>query len=194
MDLSYPDGATPLDPDEAEGLRLTHITNREQLNVFEAANIGEGMVWAWRSRRKDILDESFIRQLHKKMFGDVWKWAGEYRTSNKNIGVMREQIGIELRHLCDDISYWVEHGTYLSDEIAARFHHRLVAIHPFANGNGRHARLITDLLLEKVLDRPRFSWGGTGLEQPGDIRSDYITALRAADLNDYSPLIEFVRS
>jgi len=149
MDFDYPDGATPLDPDETEGLRLTHITTREELNIFEAENIRAGMAWAWRSRRKDIVSESFMRLLHKKMFGQVWRWAGEFRKSNKNIGVPREMISIELRHLCEDVGWWMEHETFVPDEIAARFHHRLVAIHLFANGNGRHARMIADLLLEK---------------------------------------------
>ena len=157
MTIEYPDGATSLDPDEAEGLRLTHISTREELNIFEAENIRASMEWAWRMRRKDIVGESFMRLLHKKMFGKAWKWAGEYRTSNKNIGVSREMIGIELRHLCDDVNYWMAHETYLPDEIAARFHHRLVAIHPFANGNGRHARMMADLLLEKKPGTRRFS-------------------------------------
>lgn len=194
MELEYPDGATPLDPDEAEGLLLTHITNREQLNVFEAANIGEGMLWAWRSRRKDILNESFIRQLHKKMFGDVWRWAGTFRTSNKNIGVMWEQIGIELHHLCEDVRFQIENRSYEPDEIAYRYHHRLVSIHPFSNGNGRHARLITDLLLEKKLASVRFSWGGESLISSGECRDQYIAALRAADKSDYTLIAEFVRS
>jgi len=192
--IEYPEGATTLDPDEAEGLRLTHIATREELNIFEAENIRAGMEWAWRSRRKDIVNESFMRLLHKKMFGNVWKWAGEFRQSNKNIGVSREMIGIELRHLCDDVNYWVEHETYSSDEIAARFHHRLVAIHPFANGNGRHARMMADLLLEKKLGAIRFSWGGKELTTVNDCRHQYIAALQAADRNDYGPLLAFVRS
>lgn len=194
MAFNYPKGATPLDPDEAEGLRLTHITTREELNLFEAENIRTGMEWAWRSRRKDILNEAFIRQLHKKMFGNVWRWAGEFRKSNKNIGVSRELISIELRHLCDDVNYWIEHATYPADEIAARFHHRLVAIHPFPNGNGRHARMMADLLLEKRLGAHRFSWGGEEITTANDCRQQYIKALQAADRGDYAPLLTFVRS
>jgi len=194
VEFDYPDGATPLDPDEAEGVRLTHITTREELNPFEAENIRAGMEWAWRSRRKDIVSESFIRLLHKKMFGNVWKWAGEFRQSNKNIGVPREMIGIELRHLCDDVNYWIEHDTYPADELAARLHHRLVEIHPFPNGNGRHAREMANLLLEKKLSGTRFSWGGKEIANANDCRQHYIEALQAADKGDYSPLFRFVRS
>ncbi|MDQ7010724.1 MAG: mobile mystery protein B [Mariprofundaceae bacterium] len=194
MTIEYPEGATPLDPDEAEGLRLTHITTREELNIFEAENIRAGMEWAWRSRRKDIVSESFMRLLHKKMFGNVWRWAGEFRQSSKNIGVSRETIGIELRHLCDDVNFWLEHETYPADELAARLHHRLVAIHPFPNGNGRHARMMADLLLEKKLGAVRFSWGGEEIVYANDCRQQYVKALQAADKGDYSPLLLFVRS
>jgi len=187
-------GATPLDRDEAGGLRLTHITTREELNIFEAENIRAGMQWAWRSRRKDIVSESFMRQLHKKMFGNVWRWAGEFRQSNKNIGISREKIGIELRQLCDDVNYWIEHESYPADELAARLHHRLVAIHPFPNGNGRHARMMADLFLEKQLGAARFSWGGEEITTAQDCRRQYIEALQAADRNDYAPLLAFVRS
>jgi len=194
MDIEYPDGATPLDPDEAEGLRLTHITTREQLNIFEAENIREGAAWAWRSRSKDMLNEGFIRRLHRNMFGKVWKWAGNFRNSDKNIGVPKERIGIDLRELCDDVQFWIDHHTFEPDEIAARFHHRLVSVHPFPNGNGRHARLMTDLLLEKALDSERFSWGGGDLIDSGSCRDRYIAALRAADRGDYDLLKAFVRS
>jgi len=194
MPFDCPQGATPLDRGEAEGLRLTHITTREQLNIFEAENIRTGMAWAYARRHPDLLTESFIRALHKKMFGEVWRWAGEFRKSNKNIGVMRETIGIELRHLCEDAAYWIEHRSFPADEIAARFHHRLVVIHPFANGNGRHARLLTDLLLEKVLHRRCFSWGGEEISEANACRQRYIRALQAADRGNFSLLLAFVRS
>lgn len=194
MTFEYPEGATPLDPDETAGLRLTHITTREELNAFEAENIRAGMEWAWRSRRNDIVSEDFMRLLHKKMLGNVWKWAGEFRESNKNIGVSWETIGVELRHLCDDVNYWIEHGTYAPDEIASRLHHRLVAIHPFPNGNGRHARMMADLLLEKKLGAVRFSWGGEDLSTENECRRQYISALQAADRHDCAPLLAFVRS
>jgi len=192
--LTYPKGATPLDKDEAEGLKLTHITTREELNAFEAENIQAGMLWAKRSRQKEIVSERFIRQLHKKMFGDVWKWAGEFRKSNKNIGVSREQIGIELHKLCEDVKCWIEFESYPIDEIAARFHHRLVWVHSFPNGNGRHARLMSDLLLEKKLGGIPFTWGRGDINRKNDCRQQYIQALQRADGGDYSLLLAFVRA
>ena len=194
MQLEYPAGATPLDLDETAGLRLTHITTREELNIFEQENIQQAIAWAFTGRKMDILSEAFIRQLHKRMFGEVWKWAGHPRTSNKNIGIPYERVRIELRKLIDDVKFWIENETFPPDEIAARFHHRLVFTHPFPNGNGRHARLMTDLLLERQLGQPKFSWGGASLVQEGDVRSRYIAALRAADRDDYSLLMQFVRS
>lgn len=194
MIFDEPDGATPLDPDEAEGLRLTHITTRGELNRWEQDNIATGEAWAFSRRHREILDEGFMRRLHERMFGEIWRWAGEYRRSGKNIGVDRLQIPIELRKLCDDVRAWLEFDSYPADEIAARFHHRLVSIHPFANGNGRHARTMTDLLLMQRLKRPRFSWGRENLTSSGGVRQRYISALRTADRGEYGALLEFVRS
>jgi Fic-DOC domain mobile mystery protein B len=194
MILEEPDGATPLDPDEADGLRLTHITTRGELNRWEQENIAAGEAWAFGRRHRDLLDEGFVRRLHKRMFGEVWRWAGEYRRSGKNIGVDWLQIPVELRKLCDDVRAWLEFESYPPDEIAARFHHRLVAIHLFANGNGRHARTLTDLLRVQRLGRSRFTWGRGNLTDPGDVRQRYIDALRAADHGNYGPLLGFVRS
>jgi len=192
--IEYPEGSTPLDRDEAGGLRLTHITSREELNLFEAENIRAGMMWAWHSRKKEMLDEGFIKLLHQKMFGDVWTWAGAFRQSNKNIGVAREMIGVELRKLCADVKYWIEFKSWAVDEVAVRFHHRLVWIHPFVNGNGRHARMMTDLLLEKKLAAMRFAWGKDAVNQANDCRQQYIRALQSADRGDYTLLLCFVRS
>jgi Fic-DOC domain mobile mystery protein B len=189
-----PSGATPLDSDEAAGLRLTHITTRGELNRWEQENIAAGETWAFGRRQQEILEERFMRQLHKRMFGEVWRWAGEFRRSGKNIGVDRLQIPIELRKLCDDVRAWLEFDSYPADEIAARFHHRLVSIHPFANGNGRHARTMTDLLLVQRLGMRRFSWGRENLTNPGEVRRRYINALRTADRGDYGELLAFVRS
>ena len=186
-------GATPLDPDEAEGLIPTHVTTREELNRLEQENIVEAMQWLNRSRPRSILDEAFIRKLHRQMFGQVWKWAGKFRASDKNIGVPKTHIGVELHKLCEDTKVQIEHKSYPPDEIACRFHHRLVWIHPFPNGNGRHARLLTDLLLEKVLHRPPFAWGGMSGVPEGEVRAAYLDALRAADRGDYGKLAGFVR-
>lgn len=186
-------GATPLDPDEAEGLIPTHVTTREELNRLEQENIVEAMQWLNTSRPKSILDEVFIHKLHRQMFGRVWKWAGKFRTSDKNIGVPKAHIGIELHKLCEDTKTQIEQASYPPDEIAWRFHHRLVLIHPFPNGNGRHARLVTDMLLERLLHQPPFTWGGMHGVQQAEVRAVYLEALRAADGGDYRKLAGFVR-
>lgn len=194
MEFDYPQGATPLDPNEIEGLLLTHITTRSQLDRWEQDNINEALGWLERRKHKDILNERFMKQLHKRMFGNVWKWAGSLRKSEKNLGVPWYQISIEIRKLCDDVEYWIENKTFSDDEIAARFHHRLVFIHLFANGNGRHARLMADILLENVLGRSPFTWGSGNLAAAGLDRKKYIESLVAADRGDYELLLNFVRS
>lgn len=140
-----------------------------------------------------MLDERFLTDLHKRMFGRVWRWAGKFRRTKRNLGVDPLRIATDLRQLLDDSRYWIEHATYPPDEICARFHHRLVYIHPFPNGHGRHARLATDLLLI-ALGQPRFSWGRTNLVNSGETRRAYVAALRAADGWDIWSLLEFVRS
>ncbi len=194
INLEYPEGATPIDPDEAGGLLLTHITNRGELDRWEHDNIIEALEWLEKKKSKDILNETFIRKLHKQMFGNVWKWAGNFRQSDKNIGGRWWQISTDLKDLCDDAGLWIDNQNESPDEIAVRFHHRLVSIHPFPNGNGRHARLMADLLLEIILDHPRFTWGGEDLSNASDTRQQYIAALRAADKYNYQPLLEFARS
>lgn len=192
VDLVYPPGATPLDPDERAGLIPGHIATQGELNEWEQLNIVQGENWA-RKQRKEILDEGFLRQLHRQLFGETWKWAGEFRKSDKNIGVDWLKIGVELKKLLDDTRYQIENASYPPDEIAVRFHHRLVAIHPFPNGNGRHARLMADLLVER-LGQPRFTWGSRSLVDAGDARKRYIAALQAADARDMTPLQAFARS
>lgn len=194
MKFDYPEGATPLDPDEAHGLLLSHITTRAELDRWEQENITEAEVWAFRRTPRDILTDGFMKRLHKRMFGNVWRWAGEYRATGKNIGVPAWQIAAELRTLCADTAVWLEHCSYPPDEIAVRFHHRLTAIHPFPNGNGRHARLMTDILLVHLLKQPRFTWGSGNLVNASECRQQYINALRAADRHDYVALLEFIRS
>lgn len=195
VELDYPPGATPLDADELASLVPRHITTQSELNEWEQLNIVQGELWAQRQRgqRKEIFGEVFLRQLHKQMFGETWKWAGNFRKSDKNIGVDWIHVSIELKKLLDDVRYQVEHGTFPADEIAVRFHHRLVAIHPFPNGNGRHARMMADLLVER-LGKPRFSWGSQSLVDANDTRKNYIAALQAADMRDIAPLLGFARS
>ena len=191
LKIQYAPGATPLDPDEADGLIPTSISTRSQLDEFEAANIAEALQWA-AARRRDVLAVGFIEELHRRMFGRVWRWAGRYRTTGKNIGIAPHDIGSELKKLVDDARTQVESGKMSVDEIAAGFHHRLTKIHAFPNGNGRHARLITDLLLEQ-LGGKAFTWGAGDLIHPGEARERYIAALRAADAKDYSLLMNFLR-
>ncbi len=186
-------GQTPLDPDEAAGLIARHITTQGDLNEWEQANILEAVAWISTKRAPDVLTESFCRELHKRMFGKTWKWAGQFRRSDKNIGVDWRHIAVRLHALFDDTAYWLEHGTYPKDEAATRFHHRLVLVHPFPNGNGRHARLMTDVLL-KSAGTTAFSWGGQSLIAPGEARARYLNALRAADAGDIGPLLKFSRS
>jgi len=186
------DGNTGLTPEEREGLVPSYITTRAELNEAEQANILEGREWAF-SRKRDILDEALLKKLHIRMYGNVWAWAGRYRDSGKNIGVEAHRITTELKQLLDDVRSWIEHDTYPADEIAARFHHRLTHIHCYPNGNGRHARMATDLLLTSLGERP-FSWGSANLVDAGKTRQRYIAALRAADKHDIGPLLEFVRA
>ena len=186
------DAATELEPEEREGLIPSYISLRSELNEAEQANILEAQQWAF-SRKREVLNTKFLNSLHKKMFGNVWSWAGKFRRTEKNIGVSAYLIPQELSQLVDDCRYWIEHDTYTPDEIAARFHHKLVYIHPYPNGNGRHARLATDLLLTS-LDCDPFTWGRTSLVDAGETRKEYIRALREADKHNYQPLIEFVRS
>lgn len=186
------DASTPLTEEEREDLIPSYIALRPELNEAEQANILEAEEWAF-ARKRDVLDERFLTGLHKRMFGRVWRWAGKFRKTERNIGIDAYRITVELRQLLDDCRYWIEHSTYAPDEIAARFHHRLVWIHPFPNGNGRHARIATDLLLVSM-GRPRFTWGRVNLVDPGETRQRYVDALRAADHHDIGPLLEFVRS
>lgn len=196
MKIKYPQGATPLDPDELEGLLLPHITQRAELDRWEQDNIIEAETWAFRRKMKmkELLSIDFACLLHKRMFRNVWRWAGKFRTSDKNIGVEYWSIGHSLKNLLEDVKVWIEQDSYSSDEIAARFHHRLVSTHLFANGNGRHARLMADLLLVHILEQPRFTWGSKNLVQPGNCRKHYISALQTADQHQYELLLEFVRS
>lgn len=186
------DASTPLEAEELEQLIPTYITTRSELNEAEQTSITDADKWA-SARVRDVLDIEFLRKLHKHMFHGVWRWAGEFHDTARNIGVEAYEIRPALSNLIEDTRIWIEEKVYPPDEIAVRFHHRLVQIHPFPNGNGRHARLAADLLALK-LGRPRFTWGRTDLIKPADARRHYIDALRAADNHNINPLIEFARS
>ncbi len=186
------DDATPLTPEEQAQIIPTYITTRAQLNEAEQLNITEADLWAF-TRKRDVLSEAFLKNLHKRMFRRIWKWAGSFRTSERNIGIEPYRINAELHMLLQDAGYWVEHQVYPPDEVAVRFHHRLVFIHPFPNGNGRHGRLAADLFAVS-LGQKRFTWGNANLDEPAATRAAYVTALRAADDHDIGPLLAFART
>lgn len=187
-----PDDATPLTPEEREGLIPSHVTLRSELNELEQQNIVEAEAVVFGRRRNPVI-EPFARSLHRQMFNKVWKWAGKYRTTNKNLGVNPNEIQPQLIGVFGNVRYWIEHETYPPDAIAARFHRDIVWIHPFPNGNGRWTRLMADLLAVR-LGQPRFTWGGSALRAPDETRRAYIESLRAADNHDYDLLIQFARS
>ncbi|MDR3328815.1 MAG: mobile mystery protein B [Prevotellaceae bacterium] len=194
--LPYIYGQTPLDADEAEGLLIRTISTRGELDEFEQQNIEEAMLWALnRSLKAEaILTEAFVREIHRRMFGNVWAWAGNFRKTNKNIGVDKWQVPVTLRCLLDDTKLWLADGIYPSDELAVRFKHRLVSIHCFPNGNGRHSRLMADIIVEKIFKLPAFTWGGFDLAQQGYARTAYLRAIKAADSGSVEPLVTFARS
>ena len=187
-----PNDATPLTPEERDGLIPSHVALRRELNELEQQNILAADTWAF-SRKRNPVTEAFVRSLHRHMFEDVWRWAGTYRTSDKNLGVDHWQIQPKLYEALDNARYWIEHQTFPPDEIAVRFHHVLVFIHPFPNGNGRWSRLMADLLVVR-LGQPRLTWGRSALQAPDETRSAYIGALKAADNHDFGPLLAFARS
>lgn len=187
-----PRHATPLTPEEREGLIPSHVTLRSELNELEQQNILDADVWVFRRRRNPV-DETFARNLHRRMFSSVWRWAGSYRTSNKNLGVDFPEVQPRLYEALDNVRYWIEHKSFAPDEIAVRFHHALVFIHPFPNGNGRWSRLMADALVVS-LGRQRFTWGRSASLAPDETRRTYIDALRAADNHDFAALLAFARS
>ena len=196
LELNYINGQTPLDEDEKKGLLIKTISTLGELDEFEQLNIDEARIWLLKTKLdvSKILTEEFIKELHIKMFGTVWRWAGTFRNSNKNIGVDKFEIPIHLRNLINDTKYWIENKTFSEDEIAIRFSHRLVQIHLFPNGNGRHSRLIADVLINKGFGKEEFTWGSTNLTAAGSVRTSYLTALRNADEGDFKYLIQFARS
>lgn len=196
LTLDYLDGQTPVDADETAGLLIPTVTTRGDLDEFEQQNIESAMQWTLANRFSIdvILSEDFLRALHEHMFGRVWDWAGRFRHTNKNLGVDKHEIPTALHLLLGDCRYWIDHKTYPPDDIAVRFKHRLVSVHCFPNGNGRHARLTADVLISHVFDRPVFTWGRISLQREGEARTAYIAALRKADTGDLAPLIRFARS
>jgi Fic-DOC domain mobile mystery protein B len=192
----YIAGQTPLDEEEKRDL-IPSLVTREDLDAFEQENILEARKWVMQKAtlaKLDVFTEKFLLNLHKRMYGHVWKWAGTFRKSNKNIGVDRIYIITELHQLLGDAAYWLEHKTYPISDLAVIFHHRLVKIHLFPNGNGRHARMCADVIVAKF-GGEKLSWGGNSdLTKPDEIRTRYIAALREADGGNYEPILAFARS
>ncbi len=197
--MTEPAGATPLTDAERQGLLLPALT-RAELNLAEAANISDAMSWLFLSRRRlrpeTVTGEEWLKRLHHRMYGQVWAWAGRYRTADRNLGAAYWQIRMDISDVIGDARAWLGDSTparYGDDECAIRFGYRLVVVHPFPNGNGRWSRLVSDALIV-ALGGTRFSWGGAALTEPGQLRRDYITALAAADTDgDLEPLIAFAR-
>lgn len=197
--ISEPDGATPLTDAELNGLRLPLLTGAE-LNLAEAQNIGRAVSWLFSHRQlrpEAVTREAWLKNLHRRMYGEVWTWAGQYRTTNRNLGVPYWEIRVAMHNLEADTHAWLADttsGRYGDDECALRFGYRLVVIHPFPNGNGRWSRLASDALV-LALGRPRFTWGRDSLVEPSALRRNYIAALQTADTDrDFGALIEFARS
>ncbi|HHL52847.1 MAG TPA: mobile mystery protein B [Flammeovirgaceae bacterium] len=196
LENEYIDGQTPLDEDEIGELKIKTISTRGELDEFEQANIEKAIEWSLKRKYsyQDILTIEFVKEVHKRMFADVWKWAGNFRKTNKNIGVDKYIIGQELRLLLDDCIFWIENKTFPEDEIAIRFKHRMVRIHLFPNGNGRHSRLCADILVSHALSKPVFTWGGCNIADKGETRTRYLKAIYEADNGNIEPLLKFARS
>lgn len=196
LELDYNNGQTPLDEEEKEGLKIKSITTQAELDEFEQFNIEKAVEWTIHTKLsfEKILTERFVKDLHKKMYGDVWKWTGEFRKTEKNLGVPWTQIGIELKKLLDDTKYWIENRTFSPEEIAIRFKHRIVSIHCFANGNGRHSRIMADIIMESIFRSEAFSWHQSNMVKASETRKKYINALKEADKGNIVPLIEFAKN
>jgi Fic-DOC domain mobile mystery protein B len=196
LELIYEYGQTPLDDEEKEGLLIPTITTQGELDEFEQLNIQKAVEWSLKRKwsAEKIFTEEFIKQLHQQMYGDVWLWAGKFRKTNKNLGVDHYLVGTELKILLEDVSYWIKYNTYPAHEITIRFKHRIVSIHCFPNGNGRHSRLIADIISDHIFKNDVYSWGDSELVKGDDLRKRYITALKKADQGEIEDLIEFAQS
>lgn len=196
LKFDYKYGQTPVDEEEKEGLKIKSITTQVELDEFEQLNIEKAVEWTIHTTLKaeKILTEKFVKDLHKRMYGDVWKWAGEFRKTEKNLGIPWTQIGIEVKHLLDDTKYWIENQTFSPEETAIRFKHRIVSIHCFPNGNGRHSRLMADIIMESIFGNEVFSWHQSNMVKANKTRKQYIEALKEADQGNIVPLIEFAKN
>lgn len=196
LELLYIKGQTPINEEEKEGLRIATINNQSDLDEFEQLNIEEALQWIFAKKFKpqQVFTEKFICNLHKRMYGNVWAWAGKFRKTEKNLGVKQYLIPMQLKNLCDDALFWIDNNTYPAEEIAIRCKHRIVSIHCFPNGNGRHSRLLADIIIEKLFHKKPFSWGAENLSKDGNTRKEYLKAVKEADNNKYQPLLDFANS
>ncbi|MDI1355365.1 MAG: mobile mystery protein B [bacterium] len=197
FEIKYKDGQSPLSEEEMHGLLIDTITTHEELNEFEQQNIEKAIEWTYTKKFKPeyILSEKFVKELHFRMFDEVWQWAGDFRLSEKHIGIKFHLIGTSLKQLNDDCLFWIENKTYSEDEITIRYKHRIVNIHCFANGNGRHSRLIADVIRKQIFNKDYFSWSSLGkLVKDGKQRANYLKAIREADKENIQPLIDFAKS
>jgi Fic-DOC domain mobile mystery protein B len=196
LEITYLPGQTPLDEDEKEGLLIRSISTVAELNEAEQLNIQTAIEWTLKRRfqSRDIFSETFVQELHKRMYREVWRWAGEFRKTDKNIGVDKFDIPVRLRQLLDDGQFWLADKTFPPDESAIRFKHRIVSVHCFPNGNGRHSRLMADVIASHVFGNRVFSWSEKDLGRNSDARSLYLQALKKADSGDLTALLEFARS
>jgi Fic-DOC domain mobile mystery protein B len=194
LEIEYLEGQTPLDEEEIEGLKIKSISTRRELDEFEQLNIEKAIQWTMGKpfSADQVFSEAFVKEVHYRMFKDVWTWAGQFRKTNKNMGVEWPQVGLSLKQHCDDCKFWVAHQTYSEEEIAIRFKHQIVSIHCFSNGNGRHSRLMADIIINALFKKPVFSWGR--LANENEIRSDYLNVIRIADKGSITPLIGFAQS
>lgn len=192
LDFEYGEGQTPIDEAEKEGLLINSISTKSELDEWEQSNIEDAIIWSLtrKFKQEQIVTEAFVKLVHQKMFANVWAWAGDFRQSNKNLGVDRWQVSIELKKLLDDLIFWKANHIYPPDGIIIRFKHKLVSIHCFSNGNGRHSRLLADIFAEQLFGLPVFTWGLNSV----NARQDYLKALKAADKGDYSLLLAFART
>lgn len=196
LDIVYIDGQTPLDEEEKEGLLIPAIATRGELDEFEQQNIEEAIQWTLSRnfKRDSLLTETFVKDVHKKMYSNVWAWAGDFRKTNKNIGVDRWRIAVDLKSLIEDARFWIDNEVFSPDEIAVRFKHRVVSIYCFSNGNGRHSRLMADIIIEKIFSGNVFTWGAGNLSNESENRKTYLHSLKAADSGNYELLLLFARS
>jgi len=196
LDFEYQDGQTPLNEEEKEGLLISSITTHGELNEHEQLNIEKAIEWIIQSKltSEKILTEKFIKNIHKKMLGKVWSWAGKFRKTEKNIGIECTKIGVELKYLLDDAKFWIKNKTYTPDDIAIRFKHRLVNIHCFSNGNGRHSRIMADIIIESIFNQKLFTWHSSNMGKANKTRKKYIETVRDADKGNINSLIDFARN